>query len=333
MVTASLVALGALGTVGMNWYLLRQLRTYDPVTMEMPYTSAPLIPEFALDGRRTPSDFGVETWREVSTPSFIDRSLQLRGWLLPATGGPSSEAIVFVHGRWSNRLKPMGYLELMQTLGLDETHHLLFPDLRNSGASDEAETGMGYHFAEDLTAWLLHLHETVGVERVTIYAFSMGAMATAVMGARPELKAALDEQGLQVERVVMDSPLSNVQGNVEMNAARQGFPTWLVAMGLHSFSRTVDSALPSLRLSQLRPATTWPWLILQGTADVTTPHVLLQREVAAMDPAHVRLRTFPDGQHVKMYRASAHRAAYTAEVAAFLGSPKLITAPDSLTVP
>ncbi len=314
-----LVLLAGLGLAGVNHHFLRQIRSYPPVTLAAPYEDPRLIEEFALEGRRTPADFGVADWRTERYASAWD-GLTLEGWFIPARDSTARRALVFAHGRWSNRLKPLSYLTLWRETGLDSLYHVFLPDLRNSGASDPAETGMGYEFAEDLYFTLRHLHATHGIDRFVVYGFSMGAMGTAVLLDRPDLRAGLDSLGLTIERVVLDSPLSNVEASIRRGAARQGVPGPVADLALASFDRTIDGYLPRLRLGALLADPPCPVLILQGEADRTTPPAMLDAERPAFGPA-VRVHTFPGADHVKIYRHPDHRAAYTALVADFLRRP------------
>lgn len=311
-----LMLLGGLGMAGVNGYFLNQIRTYTPVTLAAPYEDPDLIEEFALDGRRTPADFGFADWRTERYPSAWD-GLMLEGWYIPARDTTSRRALVFAHGRWSNRLKPLSYLTLLHETGLDSTYHVFLPDLRNSGASDPAETGMGYEFAEDLYFTLRHLHAAHGLDRFAVYGFSMGAMGAAVLLDRPDLQAGLDSLGLVIERVVLDSPLSNVEASIRRGAARQHVPGPVADLALYSFDRTIGGYLPRMRLGALLADPPCPVLILHGEADRTIPLAMLDAERTTLGP-DVTVFTFPDAGHVKIYRHPEHRAAYTDRVAAFL---------------
>lgn len=308
---------GALSVYGVNRYFVDQMEQYEPMTLEAPYAEPGQIEEFALDGRRTPADFGFPVWHDVEASSLLD-STRLSGWYLPAADTASRRVIVLAHGRWSNRLKPATYLPLLKAAGLDSSYHVLAPDLRNSGASAPAPTGFGYRFAEDLAGWLVALRERYGLDTAVLYGFSMGAMGSALLLDRPDLRTALADAGIAIDRVVLDSPLSNVDATVRRSAIeRQGLPEWVVDLALYSFDQNQDGYLPRMRLGTILAETEVPVLILQGEADRTTPNRLLQAEAQTFGP-NVRLHTFPEAGHVKIYRHPEARETYAALVADFL---------------
>lgn len=311
-VVALLLLLGATALVGGGMYLSRQLQTYPVVTFEVATTDPEQIEEFGLDGKITPEDWGfasvVDTF--VSQPS----GLALHGWFLPASRPDSRKALVFVHGRWDNRMKALKYLPLVDTAGLRETHHVFMPDLRNSGTSPEGPTALGYRFAEDLTAALEHLSARE-IDTVTIYAFSMGAMATSLMLHRAELAARLAARGMAIEAIVMDSPLADVPGVLARRAAADRLPDPLVSIGLGLFNRAVDGYLPRMRLDSLLAHTALPILVVQGSADDITPLELL---APLTFPHNVRTEVFEGGRHVKMVNDPEMEDRYRDLVVSFL---------------
>ncbi len=278
-----LALLAAAGFAGTTYYFVRQIRTFEPVSHEAAFTDSVIVAEYALEGRRTPADFGFPDYHDEAYTSTPD-GLTLRGWWMPAKDQAATRAVVFVHGRWSNRLKPMKYLPLLSEAGLDTTHAVFLPDFRNAGTSDRGETAMGWEYAEDLLSTLEHLHAAHGIDRVTIYAFSMGAMAAALATGSEAFRERLGQSGVVVEKMVLDSPLSNVAGTLSLRGERDGVPAALVRSALWRFNATVNGRLGEMRLGTLLARTTLPTLILQGEDDRATPAVLLREEIDALQP-------------------------------------------------
>lgn len=312
--TASLVTLGVTVLVGGGVYLSRQLQSYPVVTFEVATTDPEQIEEFGLDGKITPEDWGFAS--EVDTFLSQPSGLALHAWFLPASRPESRKALVFVHGRWDNRMKALKYLPLLEAAGLRETHHVFMPDLRNSGTSPEGPTALGYRFAEDLTSALERL-STRGIDTVAIYAFSMGAMATGLMLHREDLAERMHSRGMAIEAIVMDSPLADVPGVLARRAEADRLPAPLVSIGLGLFNRSVDGYLPRMRLDSLLARTTIPTLIVQGAADDTTPLDLL---APLTFPQNVRMETFEGGRHVKMVNDPEIGSRYRDLVVSFLRS-------------
>ncbi len=312
-----LVPVAAIGMawVGASYYFVRQVRTYAPVTHEDPFTDPAQITEYALDGKRAPGDFGFPTYEVVDYRTTPD-DLNLSAWWMPAENADADAAVLFIHGRNANRLKPMKYLPLVRAAGLAESHHVLLPDLRNSGDSEPGDTSMGWEFAEDVVSSVEYL-ASQGVHRVTIYAYSMGALATAVMYERPELNERLKATGVTVERVVFDSPLADVEATLRGVASRDGIPRPLISSAMLGFDLTIGRNLDRLTIEQFIADPPAPLLILQGTDDEITFFPIFERIAERAAPS-VRIETFEGARHVKMLTDPTHRERYTRIVTDFL---------------
>ncbi len=315
-VLLAVVVLAVLGFAGATAHFVRQIRTFEPVTLDAPFSDSALAAEFELNGGRTPAAFGFPRYREerfVTEPE----GLTLRGWFVPAADTASRRAVVFVHGRGSNRLKPMKYLPLLRQAGLDAGYHVFLPDLRNAGLSDPGPTAMGWAYAEDVLSTLEHLHRQHGVDTAIVYAFSMGAMAMALAQGDPALRRRLAASGVGLGCMVFDSPLPDVRGVIENRGAQDGIPTPLVASALWGFDQTIGGRLDDMRLDVLLDTVAAPTLILHGTADAATPYALLAGQRATMSRA-VEVDTFAGATHVHLFTNPAHGPAYRDRVVRFL---------------
>ena len=76
---------------------------------------------------RTPSDVGLDTWREVSFQS--SDGIQLIAWYIPVTEDLPSPTLIYVHGLGSNR---EGLLNQARVL-YEHGYSALLLDLRNHG--------------------------------------------------------------------------------------------------------------------------------------------------------------------------------------------------------
>lgn len=324
----ALAALAAFAYAGAVAYFVREVRTFAPMTFERAQGDAAQIAEFALDGRLTPDRWGFPEYEEIAYRSTD--GTRLSAWVIPPTDSsetdtlnrrwtiPTDCALVFVHGRGDNRLKALKYLPLAREAGLTRRCLTVYPDLRNSGRSEAAASDMGWRFADDIAATLDHLARTYGTRRVTVYAFSVGAMGTAVMIHRPELMARLRRSVVYMERIVMDSPMANVPANVELRAGEMGVPGAITYATLRTFnSVAVGNRLGEMRLGPLLKDVRIPVLVLHSRADATTPYALLEAE-APLFPSNVRVEVFEAARHVHLVRHPATRAAYRAAVVPFL---------------
>jgi pimeloyl-ACP methyl ester carboxylesterase len=325
-----LIPLAAFGVVwlGASLFFVRQVRHFEPVTHQDPFTDPQQIQEYGLGGRRTPADYGFARFDTVAYSSQPD-DLTLSAWWMPAEQPDARAAVLFLHGRNANRLKPMKYLPLVRAAGLAGTHHVLLPDLRNSGTSDPSATAMGWEFAEDAVSSIEFLADQ-GVERVTVYAFSMGALAFALVYERPELRERLVATGVTVERVVFDSPLADVAGVLRGVAERDGIPAPLLASALAAFDATIGGNLDRLTIAPFVADPPAPMLMLQGTSDEITLYPLFRRVADGPAPG-VQVETFEGAWHVKILTDPAHEARYRRVVTRFLSSPSATRGADART--
>ena len=317
---AGLTGLGAAlvygGTVA---YLVRELRMYPPLPHEAIFDDPALDARYGLNGRRTPADFGFPRFDSLSFRSQPDGN-RIGGWLVhprDASVKRFERAVVFVHGHRSNRVKLLRFLPLLDQAGLSATHAAYLPDLRNSGTSERAPTDLGLQFADDLASSLERLAADYGTRRVTLYAFSMGAVATAWMLADPVLAARLDRAGLVVERVVLESPLANAPGVVRRRMEAEGIPGFVAAGALAGLNAVSGGDAGRLHLGPLLARVSVPVLVVQGSADTVTPTDLLDAEMGYVGP-NVRRLTLDGGQHVQLLQDPRHSAAYANAVTRFL---------------
>ena len=170
-----------------SFYFMYSIGHYSRITLKYIYATPAKLTWFnLLPNESTPTDFGF-SYSPESFKSYPS-GLNLHGWYIPSHY-PSDECILFVHGRWDNRLKPMKYLEIIRNAGLNSRYAVFLPDLRNSGESDESVTMMGYDFAEDIVSAMAYCRKKYGTRRFVLYAFSQGAMGAAVAyNGRDDLK-------------------------------------------------------------------------------------------------------------------------------------------------
>ena len=70
--------------------------------------------------------------------------------------------------RGVNRLCSLQYLQLLKDANLDKDYNIFIPDFRNSGASDEARTKLGYNFAQDILHTMEMLKDKYGLNNFTL---------------------------------------------------------------------------------------------------------------------------------------------------------------------
>ncbi len=297
--------------------ILKMITHYPKYTFETVLNYDSMRADYGISNFKAPEDYGFKNVDNIDFQSLYDR-IQLNGWYVPA-GRVEDSCIILVHGRTSNRLKTMKYLQLIDTLRLDTLYNVFIPDLRNSGKSQSAETFMGYKFAEDLTASLLLMNKRYHQKHVVLYGFSMGCMAIMNTIYRPDLKHKIDSAGIYIDKIILDSPLSNVKATLRYEAAKMHLPGILFNKTYHMYSKKINGYGEKMKLSTLLSDTHIPILILQSKDDHTTPYFILEQELKTIGNRPNMKEVFFEGpDHVRIFQTSKTRQRYISNVKSFL---------------
>ena len=92
------------------------IEEYPRFTFEYVTQDTALVADFGIGDNRDPGDYGYPGFVEVDYPSLLDGT-QLNGWYVAANKDSITQTLVISHGRTSNRLKTMKYLQLSKNLG------------------------------------------------------------------------------------------------------------------------------------------------------------------------------------------------------------------------
>jgi len=185
---------------------------------------------------RTPSDVGLDAWREVSFQSTD--GIQLIAWYIPVTEDLPSPTLIYVHGLGSNR---EGLLDQARVL-YKHGYSALLLDLRNHGDSGGTLSTMGYQEIWDVEgaiAFLLAQPE-VDEERIGLVGHSLGGGIVIRAAARfPIVKA-----------TVAESAFTSLEDNIEEGVRElTGLPPFPFAP-LVTFFGELETGLD---IHQLRP--------------------------------------------------------------------------------
>ena len=288
---------------------------YPRYTFEYVTEDTAMVSSYAIFDNRNPADYGYPNYQTVDYKSWKD-DINLNGWYIPASKDSITKTLVISHGRTANRLKTMKYLQVIKEYGLDSMYHVFIPDHRNSGKSQEASTAMGYKFAEDIAGVLKMLKTNYGHQEFTLWGFSMGAMATATLINRPDTKAFLEEEDIQIDAMILASPVSNVEATVKLGSDNMGVPSFVFNICFNRFSSITDDYVDNMKFSYLLNNNKKPTLVLYGTADASTPAPMLEEEIKGL--SHVEAHSFADAEHVQLYTQPQFRQHYGDLVNEFL---------------
>lgn len=288
---------------------------YDRHTFESVISDSTRLADYGIGEKRDPADYGFPDFQEINFNTIYD-DLNLNGWYIPSSKPEVPKTLIISHGRTSNRLKAMKYLEIIKDKGLDSLYNIFVPDLRNSGKSDEAKTGMGYEFAEDITASMKMLKEIYQQEEFVLWGFSMGAMASATAINRPDLLEEQQREGVVINKLILASPLSNIKETARVAGAEMGIPNFIFNESWKGFDKVIDRWSDNMRFSYLLTNKKVPTLILYGNGDATTPAEILEAEIEGM--MHVYPVLFKGADHVQIYTQPEFKERYADKVNEFL---------------
>jgi len=288
---------------------------YPRFTHDDVFDNPELLKHFDIDEARDPSDYGFEDFTEINYKTIYD-SVNLNGWYIPASKVGVEQTLVISHGRTSNRLKTLKYLSIIKEYGLDSLYNVFIPDLRNSGKSDEAKTGMGYEFAEDIAGSIKMLQTNFDQNEFVLWGFSMGAMGSITSINRPDLKEELEGTGIKVNKLILASPLANVEETLRVAAKQRNIPGFVFSVTFKKFAKISNGYVKGMRFSNFLKTNPTPTLVLYGDADTITPFEILELEIAGLP--NVQSERFEGTQHVMIYTQAEHKARYSVAVNDFL---------------
>lgn len=288
---------------------------YERQTFEYVTSDSARLADYAIGEKRDPADYGFPDFEEIDFKTIYD-DLNLNGWYIPSSKPEVSKTLIISHGRTSNRLKAMKYLEIIKDKGLDSLYNIFLPDLRNSGKSDEAKTGMGYEFAEDITASMKMLKDSFQQEEFVLWGFSMGAMASATAINRPDLVEFQQKENLKVNKLILASPLSNIKETARVAGADMGIPNFIFNESWKGFDKVIDGWSDNMKFSYLLSNNKVPTLVLYGNGDATTPAEILEAEIDGL--MHVYPILFKGADHVQIYTQEEFKGRYADKVDGFL---------------
>lgn len=285
---------------------------YEKMTFERVLSDSIMKNEhYYIGDERSPSDYGYDSVETISFNSVYDEEIKLEGWYVHSAVSDTAPCVIISHGRTSNRLKTMKFVKMFKDLGLDKKYNFFMPDYRNSGNASSAPTQLGNKFAEDLTASLLIVNEKYGTKDFILYSFSMGAVATADFMWRSDLQEKTASKNIEIQKMIFDSPLSNVPGVIELASKKMGAYDFMVEDILENLSNEIrlpngEEVFDKMRFSILLKDVKQPILMLQSEDDIATPAMFLKEELDILKSKNIKAVYFDNPSnaeftHVRMY--------------------------------
>lgn len=282
-------------------FFINKIENYPRVSLEKSLNEVTKSKHRFICGKYSPAAFDMPFY-EIS---YKSDNLNLYGWYIPVEG--ATKTIIINHGRKNNRIFSIKFLQLFKDMNLNEKYNIFLPDLRNSGKSDISRTAFGYYFAKDIYNTILMLNEKFSTKNFILYGFSQGAMGSAL--ASYLFKESLEKEKINIEKLILDSPVSNVRELLTQNSkiGKYNMPKFLIKLILDKFNSRIDYRLDELKLSKILGLI--PTLILQSEKDDVTPYQMVKREYDVVKEKSLNdknvikpiFKAFRRGQHVRIY--------------------------------
>ncbi len=293
-------------------FTYQKITDYEPFTFEKVLGDTAWVNEYQLGGYEKPEDFGYNTVEEVDFESALD-GLKLNAWYIPSPVETDS-TIFLIHGRTSNRLKTLKYLEIFRSTGIDTLYNIFIADMRNSGKSETAPTFMGYKFSEDIAGGLNFLSKSKSQKHFILYSFSMGAMATYTYLDRTELGAS----AYDIQKIIADSPLSDVPSILKEGSDKLGLPEFIFEDAFATFQKATNDYASRLKMGTLLKDNNIPILLVQSNHDQTTPSAHTKEQLELLKDKNISTWFMDSALHVKIYTNPLYRDEYHSRVSTFI---------------
>ncbi|MBX2840469.1 MAG: hypothetical protein KTR26_01760 [Flammeovirgaceae bacterium] len=285
-----------------SYLFLQDITSFEKVSLEK--SRGELKDKVNVVGNGMPSDYGYKNSIEIKYNSFD--GTKLSGWLIRSKDTDTKKCLVLIHDRYSNRIEMLKYLQIIKELQLENEYHIVLPDLRNSGNSEQSKTQMGYKFSEDIISLVGVLNVQLKIQEVCFYGVGMGAISAAIAVRRRDLQSYLQEKNVFIESLILDSPYSNVKEQIKRNG--NGYAEIIQNSSLYFFNNTVEGYLDFMRLGALLEKVEQRVLILQNIGDEITPTDLLLSELNGNNL--VKLELFDGDEHGNIYPHPSYRNKY-----------------------
>ena len=174
---------------------------------------------------------------------------------------------------------------------------------------------MGYCFGQDIFHTMEMLKERFGKNNFTLYGFSQGGMGSAI--ASKMYVKVLRKKGIVIEKLILDSSISNIRKRIKEDARKRRVPKFIVSVIVRIFNLRVGSHLDKLRLSYLLKRI--PTLIIQSKNDKATTYGMLMEEYNELaQNENIKLKVFEKGSHTRIYADPECKDEYAKAVKEFL---------------
>jgi hypothetical protein len=275
--------------------ILKNIMKPIHIKLEDVYNDEKLREDYGILDKKNPLDYGFE-YREVV---FCSHKKRLKGWYIPSKEKRSENVIILLHGRTSNGLVVLEYLDMIKEKGLNEEYAIFMPDLRGSGDSDNGLTALGYYYKEDIFSAINYMKNAFNKKKIVLYGFSMGALGSAY--AIEKYYNKLLEKDIEIEALILDSPLSNSKERIIDRVKDLPLSSFYIKYAPFLFNLVIGNNLKKLHLGYLLNKIPVPTLILQSLEDKTTKYSVLKDELKKLKEKKIFIYKYLKQENMSLF--------------------------------
>lgn len=214
-----------------------------------------MTPMRGAESRPHPEDFGLSAERlDVIAPDGV----ALRCWFI--RGETNAPMVIVVHGKGNAKAGMLEYARPLHKAGF----HVLLPDLRGHGESEDALVTLGLREADDVRLCVEAARRLPGVDttRLGVHGQSMGT-AAAILGL-------CDDPA--VRGFFLDSGFASLDDLlVDVGVSVYHVPRWMAILGLPAYHLFSGSPASSVRPADCLARRDVPCFFYHATDDKTIP--------------------------------------------------------------
>ena len=166
--TASLAGIYILAMSIAIPYYIGVLESFEPANSQY------IVDHYNLKGD-TPAAYDFPHYKDVIFQT--NDGITLSGWYIESQE-KSNECLYMIHGWKSSGVACLSFLEIIKEYEIDRDKNIFIINLRNSGNSSKVPSDLGYKTSKDVFEGIKFLNREYEIDKLNIFAISMGAMAT-----------------------------------------------------------------------------------------------------------------------------------------------------------
>lgn len=302
------------------FWALNSLQNTPHATLKETLDDPEQVELLHLNQAASPIELGFPSAEEFSLSA---RGTRLSGWYVPPAKDNSQVAILFAHDIGQNRLALLNLLAATRETGQSSSFHFFLPDLGGSGPSESHSHLFGYGYAEDLILCMVALQQEKNIQSFILFGVGAGGMGALLALAHPQYQATLRQRGIQINGLILESPISNTEGYLRQELASRS--EYVQSAAVWQFNQRVDGNLPLMQIRALAELPPLPVLILQNIGDQQTTTDLLLVETQQLPSANekstpIQVELFDGEEHGRICLHPTYRRRYIELLAQFLKS-------------